>query len=69
MAVSRSAPAETTGRRSVDPERLKTLIEFFPVGKKLRYYPEFKKDIVFDTLMVGYAVNGELLLFQRCGGT
>ena len=54
-------PAETTGRRSVDPERLKTLIEFFPIGKKLRYYPEFKKDIVFDTLMVGYAVNGELL--------
>ncbi len=53
--------AETPGRRSINPERLKTLVEFFPIGKKLRYYPEFKKDIVFDTLMVGYAVNGELL--------
>jgi hypothetical protein len=29
----------------VDRERLKTLVDFFPIGKKLRYYPEFKKEI------------------------
>lgn len=53
--------AEAVVRRNVDPERLKTLVEFFQIGRKLRYIPEFKKDIVFDTLMVGYAVNGEFL--------
>ncbi|MFT3848174.1 MAG: hypothetical protein QM739_05705 [Propionivibrio sp.] len=38
--------------------RIRMLIEFFPIGKKLRYYPEFKQDIVFDTLILGYCVNG-----------
>ena len=38
--------------------RIRTLIEFFPIGKKLRYYPEFKQDIVFDTLILAYCVNG-----------
>ncbi len=37
--------------------RIRTLLEFFPIGKKLRYYPEFNKDIVLDTLVVGYVVN------------
>lgn len=54
-------PAEKPPVRSIDPDHLKTLIEFFPIGKKLRYYPEFKKEIVFDTLMVAYAVNGEFV--------
>jgi len=42
-------------------ERIKTLIEFFPIGKKLRYYPEFKQEIVFDTLVVAYCVNGDFI--------
>lgn len=42
----------------VEAERLKVLLEFFPIGKKLRYCPEFKQEIVFDTLLVGYCMNG-----------
>lgn len=38
--------------------RIRTLMEFFPIGKKLRYYPEFKQDIIFDTLILAYCVNG-----------
>lgn len=49
----------TSGSGPVDAERLKTLLEFFPIGKKLRYYPEFKKEIVFDTLIVAYCLNGQ----------
>lgn len=45
----------------VDLARIKTLIEFFPIGKKLRYYPEFKQEIVFDTLVVAYCVNGHFI--------
>jgi hypothetical protein len=44
-----------------DLDRIKTLIEFFPIGKKLRYYPEFKQEIVFDTLVVAYCVNGNFV--------
>ena len=50
-----------TSAAGVDLERIKTLIEFFPIGKKLRYYPEFKQEIVFDTLMVAYCVNGHFV--------
>jgi len=45
----------------LDLERIKKLIEFFPIGKKLRYYPEFKQEIVFDTLVVAYCVNGNFV--------
>jgi hypothetical protein len=40
---------------------LKTLIDFFPIGKKLSYCPEFKQEIVFDTLVVAYCVNGSFV--------
>ncbi|HJW03723.1 MAG TPA: PilZ domain-containing protein [Azospira sp.] len=42
-------------------EQFKELTEFFPIGKKLRYFPDYKKDIVFDTLLVAYCVNGQFL--------
>lgn len=48
-------------RRELDIDQIKTLIEYFPIGKRLRYYPEYKKEIVFDTLLVGYGVNGHFL--------
>jgi len=40
---------------------LKPLIDFFPIGKKLRYYPEYKREVIFDTIVLGYGVNGELV--------
>lgn len=51
-------PSKRARPLKVDLERIKALIEFFPIGKKLRYYPEFKQEIVFDTLVVAYCVNG-----------
>lgn len=44
-------------RAEIDAAGLKVLTEFFPIGRKLRYYPEFQQDIVFDTLVVAYCVN------------
>lgn len=40
---------------------LKDLLEFFPIGKRLRYCPEFKSEIIFDTFVVAYRVNGDFL--------
>ncbi|MDR2452903.1 MAG: PilZ domain-containing protein [Candidatus Accumulibacter sp.] len=47
--------------REIDLDRIGTLIEFFPIGRKLRYFPEFHQDIVLDTLVVAYCVNGHFL--------
>jgi hypothetical protein len=44
-----------------DLARLKMLMEYFPIGKKLRYVPEFKEEIVFDTILVGYGINGDFV--------
>ncbi len=59
-----SSGEELAGNASaakIDISRIRTLIEFFPIGKKLRYYPEFNKDIVLDTLIVAYCVNGHFV--------
>lgn len=54
-------PAEGNTHGKLDLDRLKALLEFFPIGKKLRYCPEFKKEIILDTVIVGYCVNGEFI--------
>lgn len=57
----KNPPQEKTSQLKAELERIRTLIEFFPIGKRLRYYPEFNKDIVLDTLVVAYCVNGSFL--------
>lgn len=54
-------PSESASQKKIDLEQIKTLIEYFPIGKKLRYYPEFKKEIVFDTFVVAYCINGHFV--------
>ena len=61
-STSEKSPSPATDAPTrLELERIKTLIEFFPIGKKLRYYPEFKQEIVFDTLVLAYCVNGEFI--------
>jgi hypothetical protein len=52
------AAQESAHSQKIDLGRIKVMVEFFPIGKKLRYYPEFNQDIVLDTLVVAYSVNG-----------
>lgn len=42
-------------------EPLRMLIEHFPIGRKIRYFPEFQRDIVFQTLIIAYGVNDHLV--------
>lgn len=44
-----------------DRAKLKMLNEYFHVGKKLRYYPEYQRDIVFNTVIIAYCVNSQFL--------
>ena len=48
-------------QQEIDLDQIRTLIAFFPIGKKLSYYPEFNKEIVFDTFVVAYCVNGNFI--------
>lgn len=46
---------------SVDLPTLLEVVRYFPMGEKVRYYPEFQKDAALDTLILGYAINDEYL--------
>jgi hypothetical protein len=50
----------------LDREQLRMLVEHFPIGRKIRYFPEFQRDIVFQTIVVAYRVN-EHLIYSRDG--
>ncbi|MBI4986373.1 MAG: PilZ domain-containing protein [Rhodocyclales bacterium] len=47
--------------RGAAADLLQTLIEFFPIGKRLRYYPALKKEIVLETCVVAYGVDGDFI--------
>lgn len=57
----KAAGSDAATRQANKVAGLKSLIEFFPIGKKIRYSPEFKTEIVFNTIVVAYCVNGEML--------
>jgi hypothetical protein len=40
-----------------DGEQLKMLAEHFAIGRKIRYFPEYQRDIVFQTIILAYRVN------------
>ena len=43
--------------QAIDGERLKMLAEHFSIGRKIRYFPEFQRDIVFHTIIIAWRVN------------
>lgn len=53
-------PEEARGA-ALDPTKLAMVVEHFGIGRKVRYYPEFQREIVFDTLVIGYRVNDHYL--------
>ena len=43
--------------QAIDGEHLKMLGEHFSIGRKIRYFPEFQRDIVFHTIIIAWRVN------------
>lgn len=57
-----SGKSEAPAQQAVfDRDKLKLLVEHFPIGKKLSYFPEFLRDIVFQTFIIAYRVNGHFI--------
>ena len=45
----------------ISADNLKILTEFLPIGKELRYYPDFQLVVVLDTIIVAYRVNDHFI--------
>ncbi len=44
-----------------EPGALKSLMQYFPMGKKLHYYPEFERDFKLESVIIAYRVNQHYL--------
>jgi len=40
---------------------LTELFRYFPLGEKIRYYPEYQKKGALETIVLGYSVNGQFV--------
>ena len=53
---------------------LAEIVRFFPIGDKISYYPEYQKEIVLETIVLGYGINKHLIYspvdirFRQNGG-
>ncbi len=41
----------------IEGVKLIELMQYFPIGGGVRFYPEFQKDIVLQSLVIGYGIN------------
>lgn len=42
-------------------DKLKLLAHYFPIGRKLLYYPEYHQKAVLSTIIIGYRVNDRFI--------
>lgn len=42
-------------------EQLDLLFKYFSIGKSIHYYPEYHKNMVFQTVILAYRVNGQFI--------
>jgi len=50
---------------ALDASRLVELMRCFPIGSKFRYYPEYHKEITFESIIIAYGINSHLIYTQR----
>ncbi len=58
-------PRAQDAERPIDPERLAELMRCFPISGKIRYYPEHRKDIVLESIVIAYGINNQLIYTQH----
>jgi hypothetical protein len=56
-ATSRNKADMGKANESLPIARLMELLRYFPLGEKVRYYPEYQKEGALDTIVLGYSVN------------
>ncbi len=49
----------------LDNERVVEVMECFPIGGKIRYFPVLRKDIVLESLIIAYGLNHYLVYTQN----
>lgn len=45
----------------LDGRTIARLMRYFPVGARVNYYPEYRKELLLESVVIAYAINGELI--------
>ena len=40
-------------------------IQWFPLGKKIRYFPEFQTQLTLDSIVIGYCINNTIVFSHK----
>ncbi|HHJ80911.1 MAG TPA: PilZ domain-containing protein, partial [Candidatus Tenderia electrophaga] len=62
----KDAVATNQAKEVLDGRTIFRLMRHFPVGAKLQYYPEYQKNIVLDSVVIAYAING-IFVYSTAG--
>lgn len=60
-AKTTSGDAASVAAESLSIAKLTELFRYFPLGEKIRYYPEYQKDGALETIVLGYSVNDQFI--------
>ncbi|MBK6677140.1 MAG: hypothetical protein IPG52_10035 [Rhodocyclaceae bacterium] len=60
-ALAKAANKKQARTLTFESGKLKQLAAYFPIGRKLLYYPEYHQKAVLHTLVIGYRVNERLI--------
>jgi hypothetical protein len=58
---SKSAGGNQGDEPLLDGRALCRVMRHFPVGTKVQYYPEYRKEILLESVVIGYAINDEII--------
>ena len=57
LFFKKSKSEKDTSPPALDSKSACAVLQHFPIGTTVRYYPEFKKNIVLESVIIGYMVN------------
>jgi len=56
---------KNTGKKGLDPVQLVELMQCFPIGSKIRYFPDEQEDLAMDSIVIAYGINEHLVYTQN----
>jgi len=54
-------PAEVEQERGLSIDQVGRVIEHFPIGSRIRYYPGFQKEVKIDSVLLAYGFNKHIV--------
>lgn len=61
LFFNRSKPDIKVLPKNLDPKFTGAVLQHFPIGAAVQYYPEYKKNIILETVIIGYMANRTLV--------